>query len=74
MLVKAFNTQTGEDIKLDRGEGYVEFACLAEAMIAEGEYRFWGEAATVADYLQRWCPLEEAPVKCATKLKSYWER
>ena len=74
MLVKAFNSQTGEEIKLDRGEGYVEFACLAEAIIAAGEYRFWGEATNVDDYLKHWCPLEDAPVQSSVKLKSYWER
>jgi hypothetical protein len=74
MLVKAFNSQTGEDINLDRGENYVEFACLAEAVIAAAEYRFWGEANSVEDYLQQWCPLEETPLRNAAKLKSYWER
>ncbi|MDD4099272.1 MAG: hypothetical protein PHC30_10920, partial [Lentisphaeria bacterium] len=74
MLVKAFDTQTGQDICLDRGEKYLEFACLAEAVIAAAEYRFWGEAATVDEYLSSTAALEDAPVRVHDKLKSYWEK
>ena len=74
MLVKAFDTQTGQDVCLDRGEKYLEFACLAEAVIAAAEYRFWGEAATVEEYLSRTAALEDAPVRVHDKLKSYWEK
>ena len=74
MLVKAYNTQTGQDINLDRGEKYMEFACLAEAIIAAAEYRFWGEAATVQDYLAQTAALEDAPIHVHDKLKTYWEK
>ena len=73
LTVKAYNTVTGAEINLDRGEGYMEFACLAEAMIADGEYRLWGKAASVEEYLAASCPMERADIVREGKLKAYWE-
>ena len=71
--VKAYNTVTGADINLDRGEGFMEFACLAEAIIAAGEYRLWAQAATVEEYLAASLPMERADIIRENKLKAYWE-
>lgn len=73
MLVKAFNTQNWDEINLDRGEGYMEFACLAEAILAAGEYRKWAAANTVEEYLASKCEFEDAPVVVSDKMKKYWE-
>lgn len=72
MLVSAFSTKTGEAVNLDRGEGFTEFACLAEAMLANDEYRAWGQAATVEEYLQFVSTADDAPVVSNTKLAKYW--
>jgi len=75
LTVKAFDTQTGNPISLDRGEGFMEFACLAEAIIANDEYRAWAKAATVEEYLQsRYTEVgKELPVVVKDKMKKYWE-
>ncbi|MBI2298033.1 MAG: hypothetical protein HYU66_03620 [Armatimonadetes bacterium] len=72
MLVKAFRPADGESLPLERGEGYVEFACLTEAVIAAAEYRLWAEAATVDDYLGTWCDWGELPIRDNAKLRRYW--
>ena len=51
----------------------MEFACLAEALIAADEYGFWAEAATVEDYLVRWSAFKEGPIVRHDKLLRYWE-
>ncbi|MBI3948164.1 MAG: hypothetical protein HY321_19760 [Armatimonadetes bacterium] len=60
--VRAYRTEDLADLPLERGEGYVEFACLAEAIIAAEEYRFWAAARSVAEYLDRWCDWPESPI------------
>jgi len=72
MFVKAFETETFKPIDLSREEGYTEFACYAEAILAANEYAAWAEADTVQDYLQYWCPTEDAPIVNNTKLHAYW--
>lgn len=73
MLVKAFDTQNFESVNLDRGEGYTEFACLAEAILAAGEYRSWAASETVDEYIQARCVPEDCPVIVKDKMKMYWE-
>ncbi len=72
LLVRAFKPADAAAVPLDRGEGYVEFACLAEAVIAADEYRFWAEATTVDEYLAHWCQWGDLPVKDNAKLGRYW--
>lgn len=74
MLVKAYWTPTWEPVNLDRGEGFMEFACLAEAMLAEREYAAWAAASSVDEYLASICGTMDAPVVSANKLLTYWER
>ena len=38
-------------LDLARSDGYVEYACLAESVIADAEYRLWARARTVDAYL-----------------------
>ena len=72
MNVRAWSTQGMAPIDLGRSDGYVEFACLAEAMLAADEFRFWAECETVAEYLARWSDYTDAPVLSNSKLREYW--
>jgi hypothetical protein len=72
MHVRAFNTADFAVIDLQREEGYLEFACYAEALIAADEYRFWAEARTVEEYLQRWSPWSAATIVDHTKLGAHF--
>ncbi len=72
MNVKAWNTRTMVPIDLARGDGYVEFACYAEALLAADEYRFWAEAESVDEYLTQWSDCSRAPIECHAKLSTYW--
>jgi len=71
MHVRAFRTPDFEPIDLQREEGYLEFACYAEAIIAADEYRFWAEARTVEEYLRRTSEWRDAIILDHTKLGSY---
>ncbi len=70
--VKAFKTETLEPLSLERSEGYVEFACYAEAVIGADEYRFWAEAGSVEDYLNKWSSFADGPIVNHAKLFNYW--
>ena len=70
--VQAFRPATGEAVDLNRGEGYTEFACLAEALLANDEYTAWAKAETVEDYLSLTSAVKDAPVASHSKLASYW--
>jgi len=72
--VRAWSTPSLEPFDLSCADGYVQFACLAEALIAADEYRFWAEADTVEDYLSQWSDCTEAPVCRHDKLLEYWKR
>jgi len=72
MNVHAWSTMDMSPIDLARSDGYVEFACLAEAVLAADEYRFWADAETVADYLECWSDYTDAPVLSNSKLREYW--
>jgi hypothetical protein len=71
MHVRAFWTPSFEPVDLTREEGYAEFACYAEAIVAADEYRFWAEAASVEGYLQRWSDWADARVVDSAKLARY---
>lgn len=71
--VRAFHTADFAEINLQREEGYLEFACYAEAIIAADEYRFWAEARTVEEYLRRWSEWHDAVIVDHTKLAEYFD-
>lgn len=69
--VKAYNSADFAAIDLSRPSGYVEFACLAEAVIGADEYRYWAEATCVEEYLKRWCDWPLSPIVDHAKLARY---
>lgn len=71
--VCALNPQTWEPIGLDRGEGYTEFACYAEAIIAADEFRYWAAATSVEEYLATRTHAVDYPIVCNSKLRAYWQ-
>lgn len=71
--VRGWNTKDMSPLNLSRTEGYVEFACLAEAAIAAEEYAFWAEADSVEDYLTHWSAFKDGPVARHDKLLAYWK-
>ncbi|NUP99292.1 MAG: hypothetical protein HUU35_05490 [Armatimonadetes bacterium] len=72
VFVRAFRPADGTEIPLARGEGYVEFACLAEALIAADEYRAWAAAKSVEAYLDSWSDWADAPIVDHAKLRRYF--
>lgn len=72
LFVRAFETGNGSNISLDREEGYVEFACLAEAVVAAEEYRLWAAADSVEAYLDQWADWGDLPIADHGKLGRYW--
>lgn len=70
--VRAFQSEDLAPLSLERGEGYVEFACLAEAIIAAEEYRYWAAARSVGEYLERWCDWPESPILDHGKLRRHF--
>jgi len=70
--VRAWNSRDMTPLVLDRSDGYMEFGCLAEALIAADEYRFWAEAETVAEYLEKRSGFADGPVASHEKLRRYW--
>ncbi|MEI6500720.1 MAG: hypothetical protein WCP21_06795 [Armatimonadota bacterium] len=74
MHVRAFHTPDFGEVDLTREEGFVEFACYAEAIVAAEEYRFWAEAHSVDEYLHRWAQWSDAPlVDCAKMSRHFAE-
>jgi len=69
---RAYATPGMKPLDLARGEGYVEFACMAEALVAAEEFAFWAEARTVAEYLERWSAVRDCPIAAHDKLLAYW--
>ena len=69
--VRAFNTADLAELKLDRDDGFVEFACYAEAAIAADEYRAWARAAAVEAYLDFFSDFNDGPVASCGKLREY---
>ncbi len=72
LLVRALDTRTLAPLALERGEGYLEFACLAEALIAADEYRLWAQAGSVEEYLEGWSSFREGEIRAEAKLWRYW--
>lgn len=70
--VRGYGTRDLAPLDLARAGGYVEFACLAEAVIAADEFRFWAEAASVAEYRGRWSSWADGRIARNDKLRAYW--
>jgi hypothetical protein len=70
--VKEFDTPGMVPRDCSRADGYHEFACYAEAVLAADEYRFWAAAATVDDYLACRSHASEFPVVSNVKLSAWW--
>lgn len=66
--VRAWNTRDLAPLDLGRGQGYVEFACLAEAALAAEEYAFWASVPGVEEYLEKWAISAHWPVASQDKL------
>lgn len=69
--VRAFHTAGLKPLPLDREDGFTEFACLGEAMIAADEYMAWAQSATVAAYLSRWSKWQSGIIRQNDKLAAY---
>lgn len=72
LTVRAFRTPSMEPLDLGRPEGFVEFACLAEALIAADEYRLWARAPDVSRYLASWSRFRGGAVRDHSKLRRHW--
>ena len=72
LIVKAFKTPGFETLDLGRPEGFVEFACLAEALIAADEYRLWAKQINVKSYLSSWSRFHAEAIRDHAKLHRYW--
>jgi hypothetical protein len=72
MHVRAYDTKTFAPLDLDRGGGWTEWACLAEALIGADEYRAWASAPDVQAYLHAWSPFSDGPIFACDKLMQYW--
>jgi hypothetical protein len=69
--VKAYKTPSLEFLDLGRPDGYLEFACYAEAELARDEYACWASAGTVEDYLAYFSPFEGGGIADNAKLAAY---
>jgi hypothetical protein len=72
--VRAFRPVDFTELDLGRSDGYVEYACLAESVIADAEYRLWAEARTVEEYLERWVDWQPVAVADEGKLGRHYRR
>jgi len=70
--VRAFTTADLAPLDLAREDGYLEFACYAEAAIAAEEYHAWARAATVEEYLAFYSGFDDGPVANHGKLAGYY--
>ena len=70
--VRAWSTRDMAPLDLARSDRYVEFACLAEAVLAKDEYDFWAKAETVEAYLAQWSGYSGGAVERNDKLLAYW--
>jgi len=70
--VRAWSAKDTSPLNLARSQGYVEFACLAEAAIAAEECAHWAAAQSVEEYLGRWAGCAQWPISRNDKLLKYW--
>jgi hypothetical protein len=72
--VRAFRPADFSELDLGRSDGYVEYACLAESVIADAEYRLWARARTVDEYLAEWVDWHLVAVADQRKLGRHYDR
>jgi hypothetical protein len=72
--VRAFRPSDFTELDLARSDGYVEYACLAESVIADAEYRLWAAAGSVEAYLERWTDWQPVAVADEGKLGRHYRR
>jgi hypothetical protein len=73
MHVKAYHTPDFSGLDLSREDGYLEFACLAEAILADGEYRLWAAAGSVEEYLAQWVDWSPTAIRDHQKLARHYD-
>lgn len=71
--VRAWNTRDLSFRSPDRSDRYGEFACLAEAILAADEFRFWADATTIDDYIAQWSEYSGSAIATENKLREYWK-
>ncbi len=69
--VRAFHTPELQTMGLDRDDGFTEFACLGEALIAADEYRFWAQSVDVSAYIKQWSEWQCGGIRNPAKLGEY---
>ena len=69
--VRAFRSDDMSPLDLARPDGYLEFACYAEAAIAADEYRSWAAARSVDEYLNYFSAFEGGAIADHAKLAAY---
>jgi hypothetical protein len=69
--ISEFDTEGLMAKDCSRDDGYHEFACYAEAVIAAEEYHAWAKAATVSTYLAYRCSVTDFPVTSNSKLAEF---
>jgi hypothetical protein len=72
LQVRAYRPEDFAELDLGRSDGYVEYACLAESVIADAEYRLWATAASVEAYLAAWAEWHPVAVADEAKLRRYY--
>jgi hypothetical protein len=72
--VRAFRPADFAELDLTRSDGYVEYACLAESVIADAEYRLWARVRTVEEYLGQWVDWQPVAVADQGKLGRHYHR
>ncbi len=73
MDVREYETRGMVPRDCSRKDGFHEFACYAEAVIAADEYRAWAEALTVNEYLAHLSSAADFPLLSNEKLSTYWK-
>ena len=69
--VRAFKTDGLAPLDLKRAEDYLEFACLAEAILAADEYRLWAGAQSVEEYLANFSRFSDCSISSVSKLAAF---
>lgn len=69
--VKAYKTPGLEPLDLAKPDGYLEFACYAEAELARDEYALWAKAKTVEEYLGAFSHFAGGGIADNAKLAAY---
>ena len=74
MNVRSWRTPDMTPLDLARAEGYMEFACLAEGVVAGHEFAFWAEAESVEKYLEKRSSFADGRIVRSDKLLAYWQQ